>query len=125
MESEASVTPPTKRITAPTYGIEDVCFTWDAKSNAVRYMQKLVTKIKEHVTVQLRDQATVDAGAMSELKAPVFTKMGRPIHMYCADKDAKENNEPIFKDWEYTLVVDEYAEALKTYKEGRKEWAEY
>ena len=46
----ASAAPVTKKFTAPTSGLEDVYFTWDTVSDAVRYA-KVVDKLKEYVAV--------------------------------------------------------------------------
>ena len=67
-----NATPATKKkFTAPTSGLEDIYFTWDTVSNASRYAT-VVEKLKEYIAVHFCDQATVDARAMEELKAPTF-----------------------------------------------------
>ena len=71
----------TKKFTAPTSGLEDVYFTWGVVSTAARYTE-VVDKLKEYIMVHFRDQVTVTAKAIEDLKAPVFTKMERPMWMY-------------------------------------------
>ena len=71
----------TKKFTAPTPGLEDVYFTWGTVSDAVRY-NEVVDKLKEYAALHFRNQATVAAKAMEDLRAPVFTKMERPVRMY-------------------------------------------
>ena len=99
--------------------------------NASRYVD-VIDKLKEHSAVHIQDQATVAARAMKELKAPVFTKMDRPVRMYWADKDwtfptknkrnpgAEVDNESRVEDWEQKLAVNKYFDALKTYAKGTK-----
>ena len=72
-----------KKFTAPTSGLEEVCFTWGTVSDAAtaRYA-KVVNKLKEYVAVQFRDQATVAARATEELNAPTFVKSDCPIQVY-------------------------------------------
>ena len=77
----ASAAPVTKTFTAPASGLEDVYFTWGTVSDAARYT-KVVDKLKEYVAVHFRDQATVVAKAMEDLRAPVFVKAARPVRMY-------------------------------------------
>jgi hypothetical protein len=84
-KSDSSAAPATKKkFTAPTSGLEDVYFTWGTVSDAARYSE-VVDKLKEYVAVHFRDQATVAARAMDELKAPTFVKEDRPMRMYWAD----------------------------------------
>ena len=71
----------TKKFTAPMSGLENVYFTWGTVSNIERYA-KVVDKLKEYVEVHFCDQTTVAARTMEELKAPVFTKAERPVHMH-------------------------------------------
>ena len=73
---------------------------------------------------------------MEELKPPVFVKSEHPVRVYWADADQtrKTNNKhnagstvdnvPKFKDWEHKLVIEEYLNKYKLYKEGTKAWEE-
>ena len=94
----ASAAHVTKTFTAPTSGLEDVYFTWGKVSDAARYTE-VVDKLKEYVAVHFRDQATVAARAMEELKAPIFTKKEHPIQMYWsgASREAGAANETKLK----------------------------
>ena len=104
-------------------------------SNAARYAV-VANKLKEYVAVHFRDQATVAARAMEDLKAPFFTETERPVRMFWADKaqtaktknkrnsGTKEDNNPKVKDCEHKLVVDKYLESYTTNKEGTEVWTE-
>ena len=74
-----------KRFTALTLGLEDVYFTWGTVSDAARYA-KMVDKLKEYFAVHFRDQATLAARAMGELKSPAFVNLVCPTRMHWADK---------------------------------------
>ena len=131
----ATATTTKKKFTASTSGLEDVYFTWGTVSDAARYAE-VVDKLKEYVAVHFRDQATVAARAMEELKPPVFVKSERPVRVYWADADQtretnnKRNagstvdNVPKSEDWEHKLVIEEYLDKYKLYKEGMKAWEE-
>ena len=45
-----------KKFTAPTLGLEDICFTWAMVSNAARYAE-VVDILKDCVAVHFRDEA--------------------------------------------------------------------
>ena len=135
-KSEAAAAATTKKkFTAPTSGLEDVYFTWGTVSDAARYAE-VVDKLKEYVAVHFRDQATVAARAMEELKPPVFVKSERPVRVYWADADhtretnnkrnarSTVDNVPKSEDWEHKLAIEEYLDKYKLYKEGTKAWEE-
>ena len=110
-------------------------FTWGAVNDAVRYAE-VVDKLKEYFAVHFRDQATVAVRAMEELKPPVFVKSDRPVLVHWADEGQtrKTNNKrnvgptvdnvPKTEDWEHKLVIEEYLDKYKLYKEGTKAWEE-
>ena len=74
----------------------------------------------------------VIVGVMEELKAPIFVKLVCPVRMYCANEEQThkkkhkcntgntEDSKLKVKDLKHKLVVDEYLEGYKTYKEGTK-----
>ena len=68
------------KFTAPILGLEGVPFTWGTMSDAAR-VAEVVNKLKGHVTVHFRNQATMAARAMEELKPPVFVKSERPVRV--------------------------------------------
>ena len=80
------------------------------------------------------------AKAMDELKAPVVKKIERPVRISwsCTSREAtalittklernsgaETDNDPVLKDWEHKLKVEEYMEGYKTHKGGTKAWEE-
>ena len=75
-----------KKFTATMLGLEDVYFTWDTARNVVRYA-KVVNKLKVHIGVHFRDQATVTTRAMEELKAPIVAKLEYPVRVHWVEED--------------------------------------
>ena len=78
-KSESAAAPTTKmKFTTPASGLEDVYFTWRTISHSARYVE-VVDKLKEYVAVHFRDQATVAARAMEELKPPYSLRLIVPF----------------------------------------------
>ena len=68
----------TKKCTALTSGLEDVCFTWDAAKDAAKF-EDTVSKLARHVGTSPWPQSLVESKAMSTLITPEFEEPVVPV----------------------------------------------
>ena len=128
----------TTKFTAPTSGLEDVCFTWGTAKDAAKF-KDTVSKLARHLGTSPWPQSSVALKSMSTLKSPEFQESVVPTREYWADpgrtvktKDKSrqgsggvvKDNPPVMEDWEHNLKVEEYKSKQKVYNEQVLAWKE-